>query len=45
MPLKSQAQAAFLRANAPDVFAEFKEKTPKGTKLPKRAKKKRGRGK
>lgn len=38
MPLKSKAQAAFLKAKKPKLFKEFASKTPKGTKLPKRKK-------
>jgi len=34
MPLRSQAQAAYLKANDPSVFAEFKSETPKGARLP-----------
>lgn len=39
MPLKSQAQAGFLKANKPALFKEFKNATPKGAKLPPRIKK------
>ena len=38
MPLESQAQAAFLKHRKPKLFEEFRSKTPKGTKLPKRVK-------
>ena len=34
MPLKSQAQAAFLKHNDPAVYDEFAAETPKGTQLP-----------
>lgn len=34
MPLKSAAQAAFLKHNDPSVFKEFAAATPKGTRLP-----------
>lgn len=43
MPLKSAAQAAYLKNNNPGVFAKFVAETPKGTKLPPRVKKKRRR--
>ena len=38
MPLESQAQAGFLKHNKPKLFEEFRSKTLKGTKLPKRVK-------
>jgi hypothetical protein len=41
MPLKSQAQAAFLKHKKPKLFEEFKSKTPKGKKLPKKVKSKK----
>ncbi len=41
MPLRSRAQAAFLRANHPAVFREFANATPKGTHLPYKVKNKR----
>lgn len=41
MPLRSQAQAAFLRAHHPGIFREFANATPKGTKLPYKVKSKR----
>lgn len=34
MPLKSKAQAAYLKYNKPEIYEEFKSKTKKGTKLP-----------
>jgi len=45
MPFKSQAQRAFLYANNPKVAKEFAAHTPKGAKLPKHAKKAKGKGK
>ena len=39
MPMKSQAQRAWLWANKPKLAAEFESKTPKGKKLPKHVKK------
>lgn len=36
MPLKSKAQAKFLKINKPELYEEFKKKTPKGKKLPDR---------
>jgi hypothetical protein len=41
MPLKSKAQAAYLKNNKPKIFEEFKEATPKGSKLPYKVKKKK----
>jgi hypothetical protein len=43
MPLQSQAQAAYLKHNEPEVFEEFRKKTPKGKKLPYKKKKKKAR--
>lgn len=40
MPMKSQAQRAYLHIHHPKVAAEFEAKTPKGKKLPKHAPKK-----
>lgn len=40
MPFKSEKQRKYLWAKKPKVAKEFAEKTPKGKKLPKRAKKK-----
>lgn len=39
MPLKSEAQALYLEDHHPDVYSEFKSKTPKGTKLPRHVEK------
>lgn len=39
MPLKSQAQAAYLKNNKPDLFKEFAAATPSGAKLPYKVKK------
>jgi len=36
MPLKSKAQAAYLRNNEPSVFRRYLAETPMGTKLPAR---------
>lgn len=36
MPMKSEAQRAYLHANKPEIAKEFESKTPKGAKLPKR---------
>lgn len=36
MPMKSQAQRAFLHIHHPGVAARFERETPKGAKLPKR---------
>ena len=41
MPMKSQAQRAYLWANNPKVAREFEAHTPKGKKLPKRIKPKK----
>ncbi len=38
MPLKSKAQAAYLKANEPSVFRRYLTETPMGTKLPARVK-------
>jgi hypothetical protein len=38
MPLKSRAQAAWLKEHKPALFKEFAAATPKGTKLPKHVK-------
>ena len=42
MPLKSQAQAAYLKHHHPEVFKEFAAATPKGKKLPYRVSSKHG---
>lgn len=39
MPFRSIAQKGYLYANHPEVAEKFQKETPKGTKLPKRAKK------
>lgn len=44
MPMKSQKQRAYLHANKPKVAKEFEKKTPKGAKLPKKAKPKKSKG-
>ncbi len=41
MPLRSAAQAAYLKHNQPSIFKEFAAATPKGTKLPLHAGKKK----
>ena len=38
MPFKSKAQKGYLYANDPEVAKKFQRDTPKGTKLPARAK-------
>lgn len=40
MPMKSKKQRAFLHAKKPDVAKRFEAETPKGAKLPKKAKRK-----
>ena len=40
MPFVSKAQRAYLYANKPEVAKKFEKHTPKGTKLPKKKKKK-----
>ena len=42
MPMKSQAQRAYLWAHNPKVAREFEAHTPKGKKLPKHVKPKKG---
>lgn len=37
MPMKSQAQRAFLHIHHPGIAARFEKETPKGAKLPKHA--------
>jgi len=39
MPLVSRSQAAYLKDHKPELFKEFAAATPKGTKLPYKAKK------
>jgi hypothetical protein len=41
MPMKSQAQRAYLWAHNPKVAREFETHTPKGKKLPKHVKPKK----
>lgn len=41
MPMKSQAQRAYLHIHNPKVAAEFERATPKGKKLPKHVKKRK----
>lgn len=36
MPMRSQAQRAFLHINKPDIAKKFEAHTPPGAKLPKR---------
>ncbi len=42
MPLKSKAQRRFLHATDPELGKKYEDETPKGKKLPERAKKKKG---
>jgi hypothetical protein len=42
MPFKSEKQRRYLWAKHPEIAKEFEKKTPKGKKLPKKAKKKKG---
>ena len=42
MPFASKEQRAYLYANHPDIAKEFEAHTPKGAKLPKRVKRKKG---
>jgi hypothetical protein len=39
MPFKSQKQRAWMHANHPEMAKRWEAETPKGKKLPKRAKK------
>ena len=41
MPFKSQQQQKFMYAVHPKIAARWSKETPKGTKLPKRKKKKK----
>jgi hypothetical protein len=41
MPMKSQAQRAYLHANHPAIAKKFEKHTPKGAKLPARVTKKK----
>lgn len=38
MPMKSQAQRAWMHANKPEMAKEWEAHTPKGKKLPKKKK-------
>lgn len=42
MPFKSQAQRARMHANKPKMAQKWEKETPKGKKLPKRVKKRKG---
>jgi hypothetical protein len=42
MPFKSQKQRAWMHANKPEMAKEWEAKTPKGKKLPKKVKPRRG---
>lgn len=42
MPMRSQAQRRYLWANDPKTAKKFEKATPKGKKLPKRVKKRKG---
>ena len=42
MPFKSESQRKYLFSQKPEVAKEFAEHTPKGKKLPKQLKKKKG---
>lgn len=41
MPIKSQAQRAWLHINKPELAKKFEKETPKGKSLPKKVKKKK----
>jgi hypothetical protein len=41
MPFRSKAQRRYLHANHPELAKEFESKTPRGTKLPEKVKKRR----
>lgn len=41
MPMKSKAQRAYLWATDPKLAKKFEDETPKGKKLPAKAKKKK----
>ncbi len=43
MPFKSTAQRRWMYANDPKMAKRWERETPKGKKLPKRVKKKKGR--
>lgn len=42
MPFKSQSQRKWMYANDPEMAEKWEKHTPKGKKLPKKVKKKRG---
>ena len=42
MPMVSQKQRAYLWANHPEIARRYERHTPKGKKLPKRKRRKRG---
>ena len=42
MPMKSQAQRAYMHANMPAMAARWEKETPKGKPLPKKVKKPKG---
>lgn len=41
MPFKSKAQRAYMHANLPELAAKWEKHTRKGTKLPRRVKRKK----
>ena len=45
MPFKSKAQRAWMYANKPEMAQQWQDETPKGAKLPKKVKKKKGKPK
>jgi hypothetical protein len=45
MPLKSKAQAAWMKHNKPAMFEKWRSETPKGKKLPARKGNSKGKGK
>ncbi len=45
MPMKSQAQRKYLWATNPKAAKKFEDETPKGKKLPKKVKAKKGKKK
>lgn len=42
MPFKSKSQRKWMYSNKPEMAKEFESKTPKGKKLPRKVKQKRG---
>jgi hypothetical protein len=42
VPYRSQSQRAYLHAKHPKIAARWDKETPKGKKLPKKVRKKRG---